>query len=527
MSERTRRVAVYLRVSSDDQRNRETIRTQEDVAQRYLELHPDLEAVAWYRDDGVSGTITMSQRPQGKLLLRDATARKFEAVLVARADRLGREAIELLQLRALFASLRIELIGMSEPIGDDVTFGIKAVLSADERRKFLERSAEGMARAAREGKFCGGIRPFGYEVQGKKQTARLVPNEDTFWREWSEAELVRQMYGWLLEGWSCYRIADHLNALGVPTAYARDDRLVRRGTRMQRTQNKWRPGRIRNLVVNPVYKGTLTYGRRSKSHRDVIFASVPPIVSPDVWQTAQRALSENRIIITRDQGVHLLRSVMRCGICDLNYSWTTGRGVVWYRCNGQVTHRGKIEGRCPAKSIRGDLIEPLVWADVEGFLRDPGSILDEFAAQHADTSLAAAREAERLTIERALAGIPDQRNRVLEAFRRGHCTPEQLDAQMAAISSEEDAHRRRLRELAPQEERDHPPIPDDLLRELRQRLDDGLDDDLRHQVLRLLVRSITVNTEIGEDGRKHATIVVAYRFSAVNDDYTGRDSSPR
>jgi hypothetical protein len=43
-------------------------------------------------------------------------------------------------------------------------------------------------------------------------------------------------------------------------------------------------------------------------------------------------------------------------------------------------------------------------------------------------------------------------------------------------------------------------------------------------VLRLLVRNIVVKTEIGEDGKKHALIVVTYRFPAVNDDYTGRDS---
>jgi hypothetical protein len=44
----------------------------------------------------------------------------------------------------------------------------------------------------------------------------------------------------------------------VPTHYARDGRGVRGAV----TQGQWRAGRIRNLVVNPVYKGSLTYGRR-------------------------------------------------------------------------------------------------------------------------------------------------------------------------------------------------------------------------------------------------------------------------
>ena len=37
-----------------------------------------------------------------------------------------------------------------------------AVIAANERRKFLERSAEGMNRAAKEGRYTGGIVPLGY-----------------------------------------------------------------------------------------------------------------------------------------------------------------------------------------------------------------------------------------------------------------------------------------------------------------------------------------------------------------------------
>jgi hypothetical protein len=229
-----------------------------------------------------------------------------------------------------------------------------------------------------------------------------------------------------------------------------------------------------------VYEGLLSYGRRSKYQRDVIVAQVPALVSVEVWDAAQRALTENRIIRQCDEGVHLLRSLIHCGICDLTYSWTKGRGVVWYRCNGQVTHRGKIEGRCRAKSIRGDFLEPLVWSDVEAFLRDPGRLLDELAAQQCDNGVAAAREAERLLVEKALAEIPNQRDRVLEAFRRGHCTPEQLDEQMEAVRREEDAHRRRLSELVPVEPHAAEVVPEDLLRELRQRLNAGLTDAMRH-----------------------------------------------
>jgi site-specific DNA recombinase len=64
-------VAVYLRVSSDEQRENQTIKTQEDAIRRYVEL-AGFEVFDWYRDDGVSGTIALAQRKDGGtgLLLR-------------------------------------------------------------------------------------------------------------------------------------------------------------------------------------------------------------------------------------------------------------------------------------------------------------------------------------------------------------------------------------------------------------------------------------------------------------------------
>ena len=83
-----------------------------------------------------------------------------------------------------------------------------------------------------------------------------MPSDEIIWGDWTGVDLVRRLYHWLaIEVWSCHKIADHLNNLGVPTAYTKDGRLVKVGERKERTQGKWRAGRIRNIVVQPVYKG--------------------------------------------------------------------------------------------------------------------------------------------------------------------------------------------------------------------------------------------------------------------------------
>ncbi len=65
------RVALYLRVSSEEQRDRETIEIQREFLEQYRRLY-ELEVAGVYADDGVSGTIPLHERPEGRRLLEDA-----------------------------------------------------------------------------------------------------------------------------------------------------------------------------------------------------------------------------------------------------------------------------------------------------------------------------------------------------------------------------------------------------------------------------------------------------------------------
>ena len=65
------RVALLLRVSSEEQRERETIEIQREFLQEYCRLY-NLEVAQVYADDGVSGTIPLYERPEGRRLLEDA-----------------------------------------------------------------------------------------------------------------------------------------------------------------------------------------------------------------------------------------------------------------------------------------------------------------------------------------------------------------------------------------------------------------------------------------------------------------------
>jgi site-specific DNA recombinase len=80
-------VGVYLRVSTEEQRERQSIATQREFGERYCQLH-SLAVHRVYADDGVSGTIPLEQRPEGCQILTDARYGRFDQLLVYKLTRL-------------------------------------------------------------------------------------------------------------------------------------------------------------------------------------------------------------------------------------------------------------------------------------------------------------------------------------------------------------------------------------------------------------------------------------------------------
>lgn len=159
------RVALYARVSSEDQVERETIQNQVQIANT---LCPAMgqEIVASYLDDGVSGTIPLEKRPQGALLLEDARKGKFKQVVVYRLDRIGRTGLVILSAWEALKQQGIALRSLTEPFDTSQPFGefvmgILAMVAGCERDSIVIRTTEGRRRKAREGYWTGGRAPLG------------------------------------------------------------------------------------------------------------------------------------------------------------------------------------------------------------------------------------------------------------------------------------------------------------------------------------------------------------------------------
>jgi len=81
---------------------------------------------------------------------------------------------------------------------------------------------------------------------------------------------------------------------------------------------------------------------------------------------------------------------------------------------------------------------------------------------------------------------------------------------------------KRLIELTPHEAEPES-LPLDLLQELRHRLDNGLSEEQRQEIAKLLVKQITIRTNI-DDGNRRCVAEVEYRFNGAVNYRTGRGS---
>src|SRR4051794_8737178 len=79
------RAALYCRVSTEDQAERQTVRSQLDFLHKLADLH-GWPVVGEYVDDGESGTVPLAHRAAGARLLSAAATGQFGTVLFYRLD---------------------------------------------------------------------------------------------------------------------------------------------------------------------------------------------------------------------------------------------------------------------------------------------------------------------------------------------------------------------------------------------------------------------------------------------------------
>ena len=171
-----RRVAIYARVSTDEQTTANQLKELKAWAKRAGHA-----VVQVYADQGISGSNGRDKRPAFDALLKDAVRRQFDVIAVWSADRLGRSMKDLLEVlqtvresgRGLY--IHTQALDTTTPSGRAM-FQMLGVFAEFEREMIVARVNAGLARARANGTKSGKAigRPRGADYSPAKIKAALL-----------------------------------------------------------------------------------------------------------------------------------------------------------------------------------------------------------------------------------------------------------------------------------------------------------------------------------------------------------------
>jgi site-specific DNA recombinase len=169
------RVATYTRISTDEDHQPYSLEAQAERLVAYVKSQPDWELTRRFSDQA-SGATT--ERPGLTRALAEARAGRFDLLLVYRVDRFSRSVRGLAQLLEDLDAAGVAFRSATEPFDTTTAAGrmmvqMLAVFAEFERATIVDRVIAGKEREAARGGWCGGSRPFGYDVD--PTTGYLTP----------------------------------------------------------------------------------------------------------------------------------------------------------------------------------------------------------------------------------------------------------------------------------------------------------------------------------------------------------------
>ncbi len=371
-----KKVACYVRVSSvkqakDDKYSiPEQINILENICKRN---NWDSD---FYQDLGISGE-TIKERPQIKELIKGCSNGIYSRVLVVDQDRLSRNVKDLQVLKEIFKFNNIKLMLQNTVLDlnnkdDDFMSDIQGVFSKRESKVIAERSARGRYQKAKQGKFPSGGNsiPYGYKLDGED---RLVIDEE-------EARVVKRVFDLVANhGWSCYRVPEDLNALGIPTRLKKLGRVLRSIKYNRVYKNKWTRNNVKRIISNELYyKDEYIYAQNSKfNFVEPVSIKKEPIISKKLFLKAKKQLMANRSDYNNNvKTMFILTGRLFCYRCKYPYcggNYSTKKGKVSY-----YSDLGKrkvvTDSPCGSGPVRKELLEGIVKKDIKYFLLNPNNI---------------------------------------------------------------------------------------------------------------------------------------------------------
>lgn len=295
------------------------------------------------QEAGVSGfKVSANDRDVLQEIRERAENKEFDILLVFMFDRIGRRAEETPFVVEWFIQNGIRIWSVNEgeqridTHADRLMNYIRFWQADGESRKTSVRTKAALSQMVQEGRFRGGVAPYGYDLvpsgvlnKKKREVMKLKINE-------SEAKVIRMIFHFSVEnGYGRCKIGNLLTSMGI---YTREGKA-------------WHEATVGHILHNELYMGIL----KSGSTRSEVFPEFQ-IISPEYFEMAQKLMAERinerketRTMPLNTTGQSLLSGNVFCGHCGGRLTLTTN-GTVRTHADGTVEQRKRVRYVCYNKT---------------------------------------------------------------------------------------------------------------------------------------------------------------------------------
>lgn len=420
-------IGVYVRVSTINQvETGYSLEAQEELClKRIKSMGIPLDQVKIYPEEGRTGEDI--DRPQLNQLREDVANGIINKVVLTDPDRLTRDLTDKLIVCKEWDRLGVEIIFtdmdyQNTPEGQ-LFFNMRSAFAQFELSQIRKRTIRGRLRAVEKDKKIMPMRsaPYGYDYADTS----LVINE-------IEAEFVKKIYDWYLNGLTLREIGD---------------RLYLEGAVPKRSESKnFGASSIRRILSSEIYIGNYVYNKREtkkvwgertssgkqkktytiRDEQDWIRVSVTPIIDEDTFAKAQIQKEQNKRKGGNVSFQYLFKGKIRCKHCGRIWECTTYSGRVdkktgekkkyaVYRCpNLNPKRYGDGITKCESKSIRIELLEEYIMNLIYEALSDPEMFVEAIKARM--TGQDETIDIQLAELEKQLKRKTEERDRVKRMF---------------------------------------------------------------------------------------------------------------
>ncbi len=237
-----RKVAAYARVSTGHEDQQTSYAAQIHYYTNYIKSRPDWEFAGMYSDEGLSGT-SIQNRDGFRRMIRAAMAGKIDLILTKSVSRFARNTVDSLTVIRQLKERGVECYFEKENIWTldskgELLITIMSSMAQEESRSISENTRWGMRKSFQNGKAFVPFKHFlGYD---RGPGGEWVVNPE-------QAEVVRQIYDWFLQGQTFYAIAARLTEAQIPTPCGKQ---------------RWSAVTVKNILQNEKYRGDALLQKR-------------------------------------------------------------------------------------------------------------------------------------------------------------------------------------------------------------------------------------------------------------------------